>query len=496
MKQSENIVNDMVYDTDCKTESGVDNRAVEATFEADTDNGNANEGKTQSGIDNTGDSSVKEGTAVKKTTPHRRVRTGQLAWDKLDNTANLFPVIATEDMSNVYRISVTLTEDIDRVLLQEALNRILPYFLVFRMRLKMGFFWYYFEENTKPAPLVYEEHSYPGAYINKSKNNQYMFRVTYFGKRINLEVFHALTDGAGGIIFLKELVYQYLRLRYPELLKEVKDKISSGIFLDQEDSYVKNFKKGHSKVYNSERALTLNGERLPKGEIGVVHGYMPVDQLKTVSKSYGVTINQYLVAVFVYSIYREYLKGMPSKYPICCCVPVNLRPYYDSHTMKNFFAMVSAVFKPEKDDYTLEEVIGLVADNLKEQITPENLNNIMSYNVSNEQNWILRAVPLVVKNFVMKQVYGLSAKATTATVTNIGNIDIKEPYKKYVENFYVTLSMSKGQNMKVGICSYNGVLTFTYSTNLVNTSIQKRFFQIVSKAGVDVGIETNGAYYE
>ena len=90
----------------------------------------------------------------------------------------------------------------------------------------------------------------------------------------------------------------------------------------------------------------------------------------------------------------------------------------------------------------------------------------------------------------------MSAKATTATVTNIGNIDIKEPYKKYVENFYVTLSMSKGQNMKVGICSYNGVLTFTYSTNLVNTSIQKRFFQIVSKAGVDVGIETNGAYYE
>ncbi|MBQ8085018.1 MAG: hypothetical protein IJ232_02800, partial [Lachnospiraceae bacterium] len=225
----------------------------------------------------------KKVSEIKKTATKRRVRTGQLAWDKLDNTANLFPVIATEDMSNVYRISVTLTEDIDRVLLQEALNRILPYFLVFRMRLKMGFFWYYFEENTKPAPLVYEEHSYPGAYINKSRNNQYMFRVTYFGRRINLEVFHSLTDGAGGIIFLKELVYQYLRLRYPELLKEVKDKISSGIFLDQEDSYVKNFKKGHSKVYNSERALTLNGERLPKGEIGVVHGYMPVDQLKTVS---------------------------------------------------------------------------------------------------------------------------------------------------------------------------------------------------------------------
>lgn len=426
-------------------------------------------------------------------------RTGkkkQLAWDKLDNTANLFPVIANEDMTNVYRISVTLTEEIDRSLLQEALDRILPQFLIFRMRLRMGVFWYYFEENTRPSPIVREEYSSPGAYIDKSKNNHYMFRVTYYQCRINLEVFHALTDGAGGITFLKELVYQYLRLRYPDLLEVEKDKISSGIFLDKEDSYVKNFKKSHPKVYRSERAVTLKGEKLPKGEMGVIHGYFPVKQLKEAAKKYGVTINQYLVGVFVYSVYKEYLKEQPSKEPINCCVPVNLRPYYDSHTMKNFFAMVFALFKPEKVEYTLEEVISIVADALKEQITPENLNNIVSYNVSNEKNMVLRAVPLVLKNIVMKRVYGASAKATTATITNIGNIELREPYQKYVEHFYTTLSMSKGQNMKGGICSYNGILTFTFSSVLMDLSIQKRFFQLIAREGVFVAIESNGAYYE
>lgn len=426
----------------------------------------------------------------------KSLRKEQLAWDKLDNTANLFPVIATEDMTNVYRISVTLTEEIDRVLLQEALNRILPQFSVFRMRLRMGIFWYYFEENTRPAPIVREEYSHPGAYIDKSRNNHYMFRVTYFKCRINLEVFHALTDGAGGITFLKELVYQYLRLKYPDILKEDKDKISSGIFLDKEDSYVKNFKKGHAKVYKSEKALTLNGEKLPGGEMGVVHGYLPVDELKAAAKKYGVTINQYLVGVFIYAVYKEYLKEQPSRIPVRCCVPVNLRPYYDSHTMKNFFAMVFATFRPEKEKYTFPEVLKIVAEDLKKQITPENLNNIMSYNVSNEKNWILRAVPLVVKNFVMKQVYGVSARATSATVTNIGNIELKEPYKQYVEHFYVTLSMSKGQNMKGGICSYNGMLTFTFSSVLMDLSIQKSFFQIIAKDGVLVAIESNGAYYE
>lgn len=426
----------------------------------------------------------------------KTIRKEQLAWDKLDNTANLFPVIATEDMTNVYRISVTLAEEIDRILLQEALNRILPQFSVFRMRLRMGVFWYYFEENTRPAPIVREEYSHPGAYIDKSRNNHYMFRVTYYKCRINLEVFHALADGAGGITFLKELVYQYLRLKHPDILKVDKDKISSGVFLDKEDSYVKNFKKGHGKVYKSERAITLHGEKLPKGEMGVLHGYMPVDQLKTASKKYGVTINQYLVGAFVYAIYREYLKESPSKIPIRCCVPVNLRPYYDSHTLKNFFAMVYATFRPEQEQYSFAEVIEIVAKDLKEQITLENLNNIMSYNVSNEKNWILRAVPLFVKSFVMKRVYGVSAKATSATVTNIGNIELKEPYRQYVEHFYVTLSMSTGQNMKGGICSYDGMLTFTFSSVLMDLSIQKRFFQSIAKDGVSVAIESNGAYYE
>ena len=440
--------------------------------------------------------SVHQAEKEKKNIEKSHRRKEQLAWDKLDNTANLFPVIATEQMTNVYRISVSLTEEIDRVLLQESLDRILPKFLTFRMRLRMGVFWYYFEENTKPAPIVREEYSSPGAYIDKSRNNHYMFRVTYYKCRINLEVFHVLTDGAGGITFLKELVYQYLRLKYPKLLEVEKDKISSGIFLDKEDSYVKNFKKGHSKVYKSEKALRLTGERLPKEEMGIVHGYFPVEQLKAASKKYGVTINQYLVGVFVYSIYKEYLKSQPSKVPISCCVPVNLRPYYDSHTMKNFFAMVSAVFRPEKENYTLEEVLEIVTEDLKAQITPENLNNIMSYNVSNERNWILRAVPLFIKNIGIKLVYGASARATTATVTNIGNIELREPYKKYVEHFYTTLSMSKGQNMKGGICSYNGVLTFTFSSVLSDTSIQKRFFQTIAKDGVAVAVESNGVYDE
>lgn len=420
----------------------------------------------------------------------------KVIWDKLDNTANLFPVIASETMSNVWRISVNLTKEVKPEVLQQALDRVIKWFKPFRMRLRKGLFWYYFEENMKSVPPVREESSYPAAYIDRSRNHQYMFRVTYYQCRINLEVFHALTDGYGGLVFLKELLYQYLRLCYPELLEQEQDRLSRGLHLDHEDSYNANFKKGHDKVYASQRAVLLKGERLMRGEIGVIHGYLPLAQVKRAAKAKGVTVNQYLVGVYTYAIYQGYLRGRSSKLPISTCVPVNLRPYYDSYTMKNFFAMVSAVFRPEKETYTLDEVIAIVAESLKEQITPEHLDDIMSYNVSNERNWILRSVPLFVKRMAMRSVYLTSARANTSTMTNIGNVELRKPYQPYVRQFYCTIAMSKGQNIKGGIVSYNGMLTVTFSSVLQDTAVQKAFFRTLSSQGIAVTVESNGVYYE
>ncbi len=438
--------------------------------------------------------SKKSGSDGKKREPRKR---GKLSWDKLDNTATLFPVIATQEMSNVYRIAVNLNEEVDEEILEEAVHRVVEQIPLFGMRLREGVFWYYFEENNKPLPRVMEETQVPGAYINKTRNNQYMFRVTYYKCRINLEVFHALTDGFGGSIFLKEIVYQYLRLKHPEDLKDEKDKISSGIFLDSEDSYVKNFKKNKKyKKYKSSKAVTLEGEKFVNGKLGVMHGFMKFSEVRAASKKRGLTINQYIVGMFVYAVYKEYLNSSASKYPISCCVPVNLRPYYDSHTLKNFFAMVSADFQPDDREYTCDEVLNIVKENLEEKITKKNLDDILSYNVSNEKNMLLRIIPITVKKFALRRVYGASTHATTATITNIGNFKLKEPYEKYVENFYCILSMSKGQNMKGAVLSYNGILNINFSSCLTDTSIQKRFFKLIEQDGVEIAVETNGVYYE
>lgn len=420
----------------------------------------------------------------------------QIRWDKLDNTAHLFPSIAGESMTNVYRISVELNEEVQREALQQALDIVLPKFDGFNVRLRTGVFWYYFEENGKKAPKVTEEAMFPCRYIRQNRNRNYLFRVTYYGCRINLEVFHVLTDGMGGINFLRELTYQYLRLVHKDLTEKAGDKLSVDTSLCREDSFVRNYKKSKPSGFNKEKAYLIKEEHLPAGEFGVMHGSMPVRQLKEVAHQYGASLNEYLVSVFVWSVYTELLHGMPGGRPIRVAVPVNLRPYFDSNTTKNFFVMVSAEFRPTKDQYTFEEVVQIIKESLHSQINKEHLEDLFSYSVSNQMNKLMRPVPLFLKKIAMRLVYTKSAVANTTTITNIGNIKMDELYAPYVKGFKSFIAMSKGQEIKGTICSYQDTLVFTFSSVFAEALVQKAFFRKIAADGIEVEIQTNGVYYE
>jgi NRPS condensation-like uncharacterized protein len=227
-----------------------------------------------------------------------------------------------------------------------------------------------------------------------------------------------------------------------------------------------------------------------------MHGYMQIAELKEVCRKYEVSINEYLVAVFIWSVYKECMHGMPSKKPIRVAVPVNLRPFFNSITTKNFFAMVSAEFNPTKDEYTFEEVIDIVRKSLREQINKEHLEKLFSYNVSNEKIIFARATPLFIKNIAMKLIYSQSALANTTTITNIGNITVDDIYKPYVEMFHACIAMSKGQHLKGTICSYGSTLSFNFSYDLKDTSVQKGFFRKIAEDGISVSLESNGVNYE
>ena len=395
-------------------------------------------------------------------------------------------------MTSTYRISITLSEEIDRDTLQEALDILLPRIDLFNVRLRMGFFWYYFEENGKPAPRVTEE-KLPCRFIRANRNHSYLFRVTYFGCRINLEVFHALTDGMGGINFIRELAYQYLRLAHPDEFSS--DALSSDTSLNREDSFVRNYKKAKPKGFIAKKAFQIKGKHLPDGRLGLMHLTMSVQDLKKVTHDKGVSINEYMVALTAYAIYKNGFRGRSKGRPIRVAVPVNLRPYFDSYTTKNFFVVVSAEISDKEEEYSFDEILDICKTTLREQINKEHLEDLFSYSVSNQMNPFLKPIPLGIKNLAIRFVYTKSATANTTTLTNIGNIKIHDEYRKYVKGFYANIAMSIGQDIKGTVLSYGDDFVYTVSTILEDTSIERTLVKQLTSDGIKVSVTTNGVFY-
>ena len=169
-------------------------------------------------------------------------------------------------------------------MLEKAVKETLKKYAAFKVRMKSGFFWYYFEENTK-EPIVEIEKDYPCNYIDQNKNNGYLFKVTYFNNKINIDIFHSLTDGNSGNVFFREIVYTYLELMHPEILKEERKarKIEVSEY-NTEDSYMKNYDKKAKGNSSAKKAYTLKGKYIPLQAKSVIHEIIDMDKLKALSK--------------------------------------------------------------------------------------------------------------------------------------------------------------------------------------------------------------------
>lgn len=410
-------------------------------------------------------------------------------WRKLDNTAKIFPVIANEHLSNVFRISMTLNEEIVPEVLQQALEEVLPWFQGFRVKLRKGFFWYYFESNRR-NPEIEKEATYPCKYIDPHSNQMFLFRVSYYQNRINLEVFHALADGLGAVNFIRELVYRYLQL----LNGEEKDVAgpSDSCMTEVEDSYVKNYKKTKKARYDSRRAFHIKEELLPLDEENILHGYVKLGPLKTVCKEAGVSITKYLTACLIWSIYEEYIHGQPMTEHIGVNLPVNLRAFFDSETTANFFAVSCIEFLSKEEHVTFEDVLAVVCRQMDEKITREKMEETISFNVSNEKKWYVRIVPLPIKWAAVNLIFRRNDRAHTITLSNIGPIKVEPEYRDAIRQCHLIIGVSKRQPMKCAVCAYGDDIIISFTTVYGDTKVQDRFFGFLQDKKIPVELESNG----
>ena len=214
----------------------------------------------------------------------------KLYWRKLDNSAKIFPISTGKKYSTVFRLSVILKEKVNKEILEQALKETLETYKSFKVRMKKGFFWNYLEDNPK-SPIVEEEKDYPCKYIDPKTNNNYLFKVTYFEQKINIDIFHSLTDGNSGTTFFKEIIYNYLDLAHKKEFENEERGIRK-IEYDTEDSYIKNYDKKAKSNASGKKAYILRGPKIKLGAISAIHEIISLEELKQVCKKNNVTITR------------------------------------------------------------------------------------------------------------------------------------------------------------------------------------------------------------
>jgi len=420
----------------------------------------------------------------------------RIEWTRLENVSKYFPATASYKDTKVFRFTCELYEAVEPNILQEALDITIENFPLYKSVLRRGVFWYYLE-SSDIRPLVEIESKPVCAPIYIKDNRSLLFRVFYYNNRINLEMFHVLSDGTGALWFMESLVHYYLVIKYKEKFKNNEPELnySAAISEKMDDSFGRYFVgedilkiKPRGKNKNKTNpAYQIKGTIMDENRMNLIEGSMSAKAVLELAHEYNATLTIFLTSLFLFSIYKD----MPARRrnrPVVLSVPINLRQFFKSSTSRNFFSTMNIGYDFGKDNVEFNSVIECVRGSFKKELSEERLTRQLNQFIALEKNPFTRIVPLPLKDYVIRIANKIIDRGVTGSLSNIGRISMPPEYDAYIKQFSVCTSASKP---KACICSYKDRLVVSFTSPFRDTDIQRTFFQFLSKRGIEIEISSN-----
>ena len=401
-------------------------------------------------------------------------------WYKIDNVSFFYASLNKKKRPTVFRFSCYMKDDIDKDYLQIALKETIHEYPNFHVTLKKGFFWYYLEESSKDIKV--EKENKPICHKIVYDDTDLLYEVTYYKNRINLEMSHILSDGRGALEFFKLLISNYVKYNYKKNIKLENKSSELDIVEDSYDKYFKKATKGNNHYKNIYRYKAP--ELKDKTRFYEVHA--DLSKLLEISHNYKVSLTTYLVAVLVYSIIQE-LKVKDYDKLIKIEIPVDLRGFYKSNSLRNFFGLITIDFRPSKGNLEFDEIVKVVNEEMKERITVENLESRTNKMVSFQKLIAARMLPLFIKEIGMHAIEKVVSKMKTTSLSNVGVIKFDSTVDKYVNTVAVLTST---ENFNFTIVSNKNDLSIGISSIYKYNNIIRNYVRYLKDQGVDININT------
>lgn len=396
----------------------------------------------------------------------------------VDHAAQIFVSINSKKETTMSRIALTLKNNVEIERLEIALENIIKTFPFFQVYLKKRFFNYIFKR-TNDLPAIEKDTKWSNRYINFN-DNKFPFRIKVLDKTIAVELSHILSDGYGTLSLLLSLTSEYLRLGnhviedYP-LIKKPDDSIADE---EWQCAFRKFFSPKGPPLKSKPAAYIPKGTMIPVDKYYSTRIIMDLSDVHILARKMNVTLNVYISAVYAFAIQEmlsEEIKNGESRHdaPIRIQIPVNLRKYYPTKSLRNFSYIYSPEFSIKKGLHTFPELAEMISFAIRHERHSGSIENQISRNLRAENNIFFRIAPRAIKQMLFRVFYHLFARSQySGVLTNMGDIKLPSGLDKEVESFEIIPCNSPVPGRNTAVFSYRGKLEMNIGSSCSDLSLE------------------------
>jgi hypothetical protein len=430
-------------------------------------------------------------------------------WYILDNAGTIMPAVSNSVATSLFRVSAELDEAVNLAALQAALERTARRFPYFVVELRRGLFWYYLEPFEGPL-RVEADATCPCQDYNINRRGACLFRVRAMGARVACEFSHALTDGTGGLRFLKNLLAEYLRIRGAAAGRPLPGGDESAALdgdlyrLDEEapheeseDAYNRYFTEEYPAPDKLKRAFHLASRQLPRHQYRVTCGIIPLAEAMAKARELGVSLTELFGAAYLEAFQAVWMSAPEARRrrqrpKIAVEIPVNMRKFYPTRSNRNFSLFVLASQDMRLGPRPFDEIAQRIHHQLRFETDRRTIAQQISRNVSGSRNVLVRLTPLVVKDFFARLLFkALGDDLLSGFVSNIGPVSMPEAFAAHIKRFDFIPAPSVCNKTSAAVLSYKGAIHVSFGSLAESREIERLFFTRLRGLGLPVRVECN-----
>lgn len=411
-------------------------------------------------------------------------------WTRLENSAIIYPSCRTRKYAAMYRVSIVLDSEVSGELLDKALKTVITRFPSFRYTVKKGLFWWFLQK-LENEPVLRNPDRLRS--FDLKRNGGYMFRLSCEGARIDLDVFHALTDGTGAMTFLLSVAAEYLRLsgvEEPGYGKWVLDPGSEPNAAEMEDSFDR-FSGTKGALDKERNAWHVRGKVEKPGVLNSLGVSVSTEELAAKAAEMECTVTELLSALILLSLQelRSKDSGRRKSPHLRLELPVNLRPLFSSSTHRNFSSYIYLSLDVTNGEFSLEDAVREIKYQKRLYVQPGRLTRRIAANVSLEDNMAIRCIPLFIKRPIINLINHLKGdRYATYTLSNLGKIELPQAMSGHVRDIHFILGRTRRRSGSCACVSFAGNLNLNFSRKIAEDDLERVFVAKLRELGIRASV--------